>query len=117
MRRLLLSFRGRLQRSRFWLATVLVWAAFIVLFIALEQLAGRASTLALYPPFLWALLALAVKRYHDLERSGWWLLVLVIPIVGVLWVAIQLGLRRGTLGDNRYGRDPLASDLDYYVVR
>ena len=51
--------------------------------------------------YVW--LALCVKRYHDLDKSGWWALVGFIPIVGPIWILIELAFKEGTPGDNRYG--------------
>lgn len=55
----------------------------------------------------WASLAIAVKRAHDRGRSGWFVLVGLIPIVGGLWLLVELGFLKGTDGDNAYGPDPL----------
>ena len=52
--------------------------------------------------YVW--LALCVKRYHDLDKSGWWALVGFIPIIGPIWILIELVLKEGTPGDNRYGQ-------------
>ena len=51
--------------------------------------------------YLW--LAACAKRYHDLDKSGWWVLVSFIPIVGPIWILIELGLKKGTRGYNSYG--------------
>ena len=110
-------FRGRIARSTYWYAVLFAWAAFIVAFLLLEGNVSRASTLVLYPPFFWAMFALAAKRYHDLGRSAAWLLLLAIPVVGVAWVVFELGFRRGTRGENRHGPDPLALPLDYQTVQ
>jgi uncharacterized membrane protein YhaH (DUF805 family) len=49
----------------------------------------------------------AIKRCHDRGKSGWWLLVSFVPIVGFLWSFVELGCLRGTDGANEYGGDPL----------
>lgn len=98
-----LSARGRIPRSTFWYAMMGAWVSFIVLFMAVDALLGRTSTLLLYPPFYWALFALAAKRYHDLGKRAWWLLLAFLPLAGPAWLAISLGLRRGTRGENRFG--------------
>lgn len=112
----LFSFRGRMPRSAFWLNFLLVSAAFVALLIVLEQQFGRASSLVLYPPLLWILTSLAAKRLHDRGWSAWWLLVLVIPVLGPLWMFVELGLRRGTTGENHFGPDPLHRRYDYLTV-
>lgn len=50
-------------------------------------------------------LAVIFRRLHDTERSGWWILIALIPIVGVLILLVFLILQ-GTRGENRYGPDP-----------
>ena len=115
--RLLFSFRGRLPRSTFWGATLLTGAAFAVLLVVLESLFGRQASLVLYPPFFWVMAALATRRLRDRGRRPAWLLVLLIPILGPLWALVELGLRRGTPGENRYGQDPLALQGDYLTVK
>ena len=99
----------------FWGCVVGLTVAFILLFGALDRIAGHTSTLVLYPFFFWALAATCAKRLHDTGRSAWWLLAAAIPVLGVLWLFFVLGFRRGTPGGNRYGHDPLAA-LDYQTV-
>ena len=59
--------------------------------------------LVLQIPITYLWLALCVKRYQDLDKSGWWSLVGFIPIIGPIWILIELGLMKGTPGHNRYG--------------
>jgi uncharacterized membrane protein YhaH (DUF805 family) len=56
----------------------------------------------------WISLAIAVKRYHDRDKSGWWVLIIFLPVIGALWYLIECGFLRGTDGNNDYGPDPLA---------
>lgn len=114
--RLLFSPRGRIARATYWIAVTVLVVAFVAAFIALESIAGRQSTLILYPPFFWAMLVLAVKRCHDRAKSSLWLLLALIPVLGPLWWLIALGLRRGTLGENQYGNDPLENSVDYLTI-
>ena len=100
------SLQGRIRRSTFWAAASVSWVVFGVLFAALQGLFGPASTLVLYPPFFWSLFALSAKRYHDVGKSPRWLSLLAIPVVGVAAVALELGVRRGSRGENRYGAEP-----------
>ena len=60
----------------------------------------------LYVPLIWISLALGVKRWHDRNKSGWWVLIGMIPIIGPLWQFIEAGCMRGTVGANQYGPDP-----------
>ncbi len=52
-----------------------------------------------------------MKRYHDRNKSGWWVLIVFVPVIGGLWYLIECGFLRGTPGPNNYGPDPLAADL------
>ena len=67
----------------------------------------------LYVPFfvfvMWASLAVAVKRCHDRDRSGWFLLIGGIPLIGVIWLFVELACLKGTSGENRFGPDPLTA--------
>lgn len=114
--RRLLSFRGRTPRATFWWTALLVGSVFVVLFTFLEATFGPRSSLVLYPPFFWAVAALAVRRLHDRGRSPAWLLVALVQILGPLWLLVELGFRRGTPGENRYGPDPREAG-DYFTVR
>ena len=87
--RLLFSFSGRISRSAFWWTVVLLGLAFIVLFVFLSEELGRASTLALYPPFFWVLAASAAKRMRDRGKSPAWFFVVLVPVLGPLWLFID----------------------------
>jgi len=54
----------------------------------------------------WPTTAVGVKRRHDLNRSGWWVLVGGVPYLGPVIVLVANGLSPGTAGDNRFGKDP-----------
>jgi uncharacterized membrane protein YhaH (DUF805 family) len=105
---------GRITRGT-WLSRLVIAGLFCAAF---GELAGRvagdtgADLFALL--FLWAALALAVRRLHDIGRSGaalWWALV---PVIGPLWVVTQL-FKRGAAHENRFGADPASRD-DYLQV-
>jgi uncharacterized membrane protein YhaH (DUF805 family) len=87
-----------------------------VSFVFLESALGRSSTWILYPPFLWILTALMVKRLHDWGASAWQILWLLLPIVGPVWLIISMGFRGGTEGNNQYGPDPRLANIDYLKV-
>lgn len=50
-------------------------------------------------------LAVAVRRLHDSNRSGWWILIGLVPFIGAIWLLV-LYLIDGTPGPNRFGPDP-----------
>ena len=53
--------------------------------------------------FLWMNLALNVKRAHDLDHSGWWLLWSLIPVIGQLYISLSLLLLKGSDEPNQFG--------------
>ena len=115
--RLLFSFGGLIPRATFWWAGLALGGAFVALYVFFDAALGPASTLVLYPPFFWVLAALAAKRLRDRGRTPAWLLAVLVPVLGPLWLLIELGLRRGTPDENQYGADPLAVRADYLTVR
>ncbi len=116
IRTLLFSFTGRIPRRVFLLSGLLLGASFVLLFLALESMAGHRWTLLLYPFFYWALAAFLVKRLHDRGKSPSWLLLLLVPLIGPLWLLLELCCFPGTPGENLYGEDPLRFQADYQVV-
>ena len=48
-----------------------------------------------------------IKRWHDRDKSGWWVLINLVPCIGPFWALIECGFLRGTPGPNKYGPDPL----------
>ena len=56
--------------------------------------------------FFWMLFAIAVKRYHDHDSSGWWSVLGLVPFFGQLGLLVSLGILKGKEGDNRFGPDP-----------
>ncbi len=51
-------------------------------------------------------IAVAVRRLHDTDRSGWWMLLAFLPLIGAVWLLILMVLG-GTRGPNRFGQDPV----------
>lgn len=105
------SLEGRISRSTFWLKLILpltiILYAFLFIDIALEAEGVIYIIAALV--LLWPNIAAGVKRLHDRNKSAWWLLITLIPIAGVIWYLIDVGILKGTEGDNQFGPDPLAS--------
>ncbi len=109
---LLFTARGRIARSTYWHASILIWCSLYVLYTALGHLIGPTGTWLVYPPFFWSLFATSTKRLHDVGKSGLWLLVSLVPVVGPAYLAWQLFFRRGKPGANAFGPS-LASEIDY----
>lgn len=110
---LLFTTRGRLDRGTYWVASVLIWTAFYVLFNVVEDVFSFTATWVLYPFLFWALYATATKRLHDAGRSAWWLTLLMVPVFGPVVLLVLLGFMRGTKAGNRYGEMP-GSAPDYF---
>jgi len=105
---ILFSFRGRVPRKAFWLYGVL---GPLLVSLMLEMLLGivgvseRRTEMLTTLLLVWPCAAVSVKRWHDRDKSGWWALVYLIPLIGLLWTLIANGLLRGTTGPNRFGTD------------
>jgi uncharacterized membrane protein YhaH (DUF805 family) len=103
---LFLSFDGRISRQPFWIGVLVLFAANVLIAVVLGRgVLGALASLALVYPSI----ALSVKRWHDRGKSGWWVLIGLIPVVGFVWTLVECGLLEGTKGDNAYGPEPLAS--------
>lgn len=105
---LLLSFEGRIDRKTYWIC----FLAFLVLGTAIGISAsalgdaGSVLELACLPPMTWSGLAIQAKRWHDRDKSAWWILIALVPGIGPLWALVENGLLPGSMGDNRFGADP-----------
>lgn len=103
------TFDGRARRSEFWffaLFTILAQAAAGLLDETLYFGAGRGPAAGLVSLLLFLpSLAVAVRRLHDGGRSGWWILICLLPLIGWLILLIWY-LSRGEAGPNRFGPDP-----------
>lgn len=106
--RILFSFDGRVPRKVYWLYGVLgplLVSAMLEMLLGIVGVSETAAELATTVLLIWPCAAVAVKRWHDLDRSGWWVLINLVPLIGLLWSLIQNGLRRGSAGANRFGAD------------
>ncbi|WP_323772202.1 DUF805 domain-containing protein [Antarctobacter sp.] len=97
-----INFEGRSNRGELW------WAALALFLISLAlglvdamlgmQLFGAIFSLATLVPGI----AIGVRRLHDIDKSGWWYLIILVPIVGAL-VLIYFFVQKPTPGPNRFG--------------
>jgi uncharacterized membrane protein YhaH (DUF805 family) len=101
---------GRMSRSRFWMSMSVLGGSWVTLDMVLA--CGDSDTKAMRAPLelmcLIACIMLHVKRCHDRDRSGGFVLVALVPPL-TLWYLIETMCLRGTQGSNRFGRDPLFS--------
>ena len=109
LKRYLFSFEGRATRLEYWMFNVAVFIGLIIVSIIGAVLGEEAATIIFYLlglVYIWSLIAIQVKRWHDRDKSGWWILINFIPIIG-FWAFIENGFLPGTEGKNRFGEDPL----------
>ncbi|MFY9892881.1 MAG: DUF805 domain-containing protein [Xanthobacteraceae bacterium] len=101
------NFSDRAIRSEYWYWVLFVCLAEVVTSIIDYAIGFQVTTglfgLAVILPGL----AVSVRRLHDLDRTGWWLLLGFIPLIGSI-ILIVWFCTRGTPGPNRFGPDPLA---------
>lgn len=112
---LLFSTHGRVSRSTFWVY-VLLFAGLAFVASVVEQVSGaydREYGIGCLTALLYVLAAVPLwsvyaKRCHDRGYPNWYLFFALVPVLGPLWLLIDLGLIRGTPGTNKYGPDPIA---------
>ncbi len=110
-------FDGRARRKEYWMFVLFNVIISIILGI-LDRIIGTdfgggsssgwlstIYSLAVLLPSI----GVAIRRMHDTNRSGWWILINLIPCVGFIWF-IVLAAQEGTAGDNQYGPDPKAAE-------
>lgn len=107
------DFNGRAGRAEYWyfvlfsvIVNIVASGLDSVLGIAAQgtasgPIAGLASLALLLPG-----LGVAVRRMHDIDKSGWWLLLVLIPLVGALIVIFAFLIKKSQEGDNRFGPAP-----------
>jgi uncharacterized membrane protein YhaH (DUF805 family) len=100
------NFSGRSARSEYWFWVLFVFIADIVA-IAIDAAIGKQIISSLFGlAVLLPGLAVTVRRLHDLDRTGWWIFLGLIPLVGAIILIIWF-CSKGTDGPNRFGPDPL----------
>ena len=105
----LFSFEGRIGRQTFWLRFALPVFIVGVIVVVIDGLLGLGAILVgLFElAILWPSLAVYAKRWHDRDKSGWWTLIILVPVIGGLWMLVECGFLKGTDGPNRFGEDPV----------
>lgn len=103
-------FSGRARRKEYWMfmlfQTIFGIAAFFLDNLIDPSPSGTGFLSAMYSlVILFPSLAVSVRRLHDVNKSGWFMLIGLVPLVGVIWLLV-LDCTAGDLGPNRYGQDP-----------
>ncbi len=119
MLNLLFGVRGRIGRGSWWLAQFI--AIPVIVLMGMGGLAGIVGLDEGAPPSnaagamgflviavavvasIWINIASTVKRFHDRGKSGFWFLVVFIPLIGGIWQLVECGFCTGDDGDNDYG--------------
>lgn len=102
------SFKGRANRTEFWIVTAIIAAIVLApMFFFFDPYSDEARKYVNLAALitLWPYLAVQVRRWHDRNKSGWWVLLNFIPIIGFFWVLIENGFLVGTSSSqaNRFG--------------
>ena len=110
-------FDGRARRKEYWFF-VLFNIIFALVLAFIDGMVGTFNPesgygvlsgiygLAVFIPGI----AVSIRRLHDTDRSGWWILICLIPLIGAIWLLILFVLD-GTAGQNQYGPDPKVAAL------
>lgn len=110
------NFNGRARRAEYWWF-VLMNIIIAIIAVVLDGLLGTnieplpygyiylAYVLAVLLPSI----AVAVRRLHDVGKSGWFYFIALIPIIGAIWLLV-LFATEGERGENQYGPDPKGGD-------
>jgi uncharacterized membrane protein YhaH (DUF805 family) len=127
------SLEGRIPRKWFWLGLlvmmIITWILEFILFAifgvnmsAIDPNATPEAQAALMSAMLskmiiplgililltlWPSICVYAKRWHDRGKSGWWSLIMFVPVIGGIWMLVECGFLRGTEGPNRFGSDPV----------
>ena len=108
------DFSGRARRKEYWMFALINAIISLVLY-GIDSAIGTGSgtfgvlgglySLAVLLPSL----AVGVRRLHDIGKSGWWLLIALVPLIGGLYL-LFLAVQDSNRGDNAYGPDPKAAE-------
>lgn len=109
------DFKGRASRSEYWWFTLVNVVIACVLSLIPLMILGSDPDNLIKSQFLCSLYSLAVflpglgvsiRRLHDTDRSGWWILLGLIPFIGGVWLLVYMALPP-TEEANDYGPNPL----------
>jgi uncharacterized membrane protein YhaH (DUF805 family) len=99
-------FTGRARRTEFWMFALINFLISVGLTVVGMVAGGRGVLHGLYAlAVLIPSLAVSVRRLHDTNRSGWWMLIGLVPIAGAI-VLLVFAVQDGQPGDNQYGPNP-----------
>jgi len=105
------EFSGRASRTEFWMFNLFNFIALIVISVLGVIVGGKESAVGSLLMCLYLLATLlpnigvSIRRLHDTGRSGWWLLLALVPLVGGI-VLLVFYILESQVGDNEYGPNP-----------
>jgi len=100
------NFTGRARREEYWMFFLFNFLAAAIAMIAGIFLGMGASTYSLYAlATVVPSLAVFVRRLHDTGKSGWFFLIIFVPIVGIIWLLVIL-TTDSEVGENNWGPNP-----------
>ncbi len=116
---ILFSFKGRINRSTYLTYSFSINAVIFIVwsfaFMVSEKLYVVLFWLLLLVAF-WPQLALAIKRCHDRDKSGWFYLVALVPLLNI-WYLVEIVFLKGSDGSNQYGDEPgYNPDIKQYTI-
>ena len=116
------NFSGRARRKEYWMYTLIYMPILFLAMFADNALGttfqmdvmgqsvdigyGGVYVIVGLLHFLPSL-SVVVRRLHDVAKSGWYYLIILIPLIGIIWMLVLL-LSNGDVGDNQFGADPKA---------
>src|SRR5215212_6795304 len=116
-------FSGRSRRKEYWyfvLFVIIISTALNIIDGLIGAYEGTAGVGLLSSLFSLAILipsiAVTVRRLHDIDRTGWWVLISLVPLVG--WIVLLVfHIQDSTPGTNRYGPNPKSTDYQSMTAR
>ena len=110
------NFSDRARRKEYWLFMLFYLIAYLIatgIDIGIGAYDFEAGIGIVSGIFLIAMLlpsiAVSVRRLHDIDKSGWWILIAVIPLIGAIVLLVFMCMK-GTSRENRFGPDPLVEE-------
>ncbi|HWQ71876.1 MAG TPA: DUF805 domain-containing protein [Desulfitobacteriaceae bacterium] len=108
-------FEGRARRKEYWMFVLFNLIFMTAAYLLDSILSGNMGYGLIYTIYSLAVLlpglAVSVRRLHDIGKSGWFILISLIPIIGCIWLLILM-CQDGNAGDNKYGPDPKSVSLE-----
>ena len=116
------NFSGRARRKEYWMYTLIYMP---ILFLAMFadnalgttfQMDVMGQSVDIGYGWIYVIvgllhllpsLSVVVRRLHDVGKSGWFYLIILIPLIGIIWMLVLL-VSNGNVGENKYGADPKA---------